>query len=151
MNKIILLSLSSLSALSFSSGVLAQCALGEKTVFSCLTSKNKQIEVCDAGKTLSYSFGKVTAKPEIVLSVMRDQASTTQWQGMGRYMSYSVNIPNGDTNYNVFWGVDRLSDDHAIEAGVNVEVKQKLVATVKCAIDKEIIQNIEDIDLRTAE
>ena len=66
-------------------------------------------------------------------------------------MSYSINIPNGNTNYNVFWAADKLTEEHAIEAGVNVEVNKKLVATVKCVGEKNIIQNIEGIELKRAD
>lgn len=127
----------------------AVCDGGSKTVFSCVTKKGKQIEVCDKGKTLSYSFGKPGKKPEIVVSVPRGHASTTQWNGMGRYISYSVTIPNGDTEYSVFHGFDKIDDK--IEAGVNVSIKGKHAATVYCS-DKNLVHDLEGIDLKpTAE
>lgn len=129
----------------------AKCDKDEQTIFSCLTGKSKLIEVCDAGKTVSYSFGFPNSKPEIVVTVPRNKASTYQWEGIGRYISYSVNIPNGNTVYNVFWAVDKLSDEHAIEAGVNVEINKELVATVQCVGEKNIVQNIEGIELQRAE
>ena len=128
----------------------AKCDKDVKTVFSCQTAKGKVIEVCDAGKTISYSFGLPTSKPEIVVTVPRAQASTSQWEGVGRYMSYSVNIPNGNGVYSVYWAADRMSDKHGIEAGVNVEINKKQVATVKC-IGDNIVQNIEGIQLKRAE
>lgn len=134
----------------FAQNAFAKCEGGSKTVFSCLTTKGKQIEVCDAGETMEYSFGKPKGKPEIVVKIPRSQASTSQWNGMGRYMSYSVDIPNGNTTYNVFWGVDRLTDEHAIEAGVNVLISNKMAATVKCS-GKKIEQDMEGIDLKPTE
>ena len=134
----------------FAQSAYAKCEGGSKTVFSCLTTKGKQIEVCDAGETIEYSFGKPKGKPEIVVKVPRSHASTSQWGGMGRYMSYSVDIPNGKTTYNVFWGVDRLTDEHAIEAGVNVLISNKMAATIKCS-GKNIKQEIEGIDLKPTE
>jgi hypothetical protein len=119
-------------------------------VFSCLTSKGKQIEVCDAGKTIDYSFGKPQGKPEIEVKVARDNASTFQWAGIGSSMSYAVDIPNGKTTYNVFWSADRLSEQHAIEAGVNVLINKELVTTVNCA-SENIINNIEGVDLKPTE
>ncbi|MFZ1343057.1 hypothetical protein [Thiothrix eikelboomii] len=130
---------------------LAACPSGSETLFFCNTQKgNKQLEVCDAGKTISYSFGKKGQKPELAIAVPRSKASTWQWQGIGRYMSYSVNIPNGDYNYNVFWSVDRVTEEHAIEAGVNVEKKGKLLTTLLCQ-DKGLINNLEGVDLKPAE
>ncbi|QFY43032.1 hypothetical protein F6R98_10730 [Candidatus Methylospira mobilis] len=149
MSKMLLLA-SATFGLLFSSTVMADCDSGSKKVFSCLTKSGKLIEVCDSGKSIDYSFGKPNLKPEIVVRSPRSEASTSQWNGVGRYLTYTVNIPNGNTVYGVFWGSDRLSDKHAIEAGVNVEVDGKLVATVNCA-GKNIVQNIEGIDLKAAE
>ena len=128
----------------------AKCGAGTKTLFSCPTKNGKQIELCDAGKTVEYSFGRMQAKPEIIVSVARAQASTSQWAGIGRWMSYAVDIPNGKTVYNVFWGVDRLSDNHDTEAGVNVMVDGKPIATVECT-GKNIVQNMEGVDLKQSE
>lgn len=129
----------------------AACEKGSKTVFSCLAARDKLIQVCDSGKTIDYSFGKRNLPPEIIVRAPRSDASTFQWAGVGRYLSYAVEVPNGNTTYSVFWGADRLTEAHAIEAGVNVEVNKKLVATVKCVGEKHIVQNIEGIDLKPIE
>lgn len=128
--------------------VQAACQSEQQTLFSCMTAKGKLIQLCDQQQTLEYSFGKPSLKPEIVVQVPRSAASTSQWPGVGRWMSYTVEIPNGKTVYSVFWGVDRLSEEHGIEAGVNVEVNGKHAATVKCGEESRIIQNIEGIDLK---
>ncbi len=130
-----------------SSPVLALCAGGSSTVFSCTTAKGKQIEVCDSKKTLEYSFGKSDTKPEIVVRVPRAQASTWQWRGVGRWHSYSVDIPNGNTTYNVFWGQDALSPNAPPEAGVNVLNQDRVVTTVLCE-PNGLVQALEGIDLR---
>ena len=135
----------------FSPSAFASCEHGSKTVFSCFTAKGKHIEVCDDGKVIEYSYGKSSMKPEIVVKIPRDHASTSQWAGIGRYMSYAVDIPNGNTTYSVFWGVDRLTDKHLIEAGVHIAVNKRLAATVKCAGEKNILQHIEGIDLKPTE
>lgn len=129
----------------------AACESVQQTVFSCVTAKGKLIQLCDQQQYLEYSFGKPSEIPEIVVRVPRSTASTTQWNGIGRYMSYSVEIPNGKTVYSVFWGVDRLTEAHGIEAGVNVEVNGKHVATVQCTGEDTIIQNMEGIDLKATE
>lgn len=134
----------------FTSISYAKCESDSKTVFSCLTAKGKQIEVCDTGKIIQYSFGKPQVKPEIVVRIPRDQASTSQWAGIGRNMSYAVDISNGITTYNVFWSVDKLTDESAIDAGVNVIINNKMEATVKCS-GKNIEQKLEGIDLKPTE
>ncbi len=135
-------------AFGFSTAASAACEKGSKTVFSCLAAKGKLIQVCDSGKTIDYSFGKPELSPEIVVRAPRGEAATFQWQGIGRYISYSVVVPNGNTVYSVFWSVDRLSEKQAVEAGVYVEVDKKLVATVKCVDAKSIVQHLEGIDLK---
>lgn len=147
--KMELLVIAAITVLS-SASASAACAGGGKAVFSCLAAKGKVIEICDSGKTIDYSFGKPDA-PEIVIRAPRSEASTSQWKGVGRYLSYSVEIPNGKTVYSVYWGADRLTDEHKVEAGVNVEVNKNRVATVKCVGEKYIVQNIEGIDLKPAE
>lgn len=127
--------------------VQAACSEGDKLLFECLAQQSgKQILLCDAGKTIDYSFGKPNAKPELALSVPRGSASTYQWQGIGRYMSYAVNVPNGEFNYRVFWGVDRLNEAHPEEAGVQVEKDDGLLATVTCNL-KTLEQNLEGVEL----
>lgn len=109
----------------------------------------KQIEVCDAGKTISYSFGKRGKKPELALSVPRHQATTFQWHGIGRHINYSVSIPNGAYTYTVYTSLDKLerNEDKAFEAGVSVEKKQSHLATVICR-DHTVVDDIQGIDLQ---
>ena len=131
----------------FASPVFAMCTSGSTTIFFCTTAKGKQIEVCDSKKTIDYSFGKPDMTPEIVVKAPRAQAATWQWRGVGRWRSYSVDIPNGNTTYNVFWGRDALSPDSPPEAGVNVLNNEQIVTTVLCTT-KGIIQALEGISLR---
>lgn len=141
MNKIAVFMLALLPA-SFS---FAKCANSEKTIFSCLTTKAKQIEVCDAGKTVRYSFGYPNAKPEIVLSQPRDKVLKEHFTGTGCIRS-SIDIPNGNTIYSVY-AVETLRDESCPEAGVEVIVKQKTLATVKCKNPDNITNNIADTEL----
>lgn len=132
----------------FSTQVYAVCE-GSKTLFFCNTQKGKQITVCDSGKTIDYSFGKA-GKPELSVKAPRDQASTFQWAGVGSSISYSVDIPNSKTVYNVYWSADRNDEKHGIDAGVNVFINKELKTTVKCS-EKGLIQNIEGVDLKPSE
>ena len=126
---------------------MAACPSDDRVVFSCVTKKAKLSEVCDLDQQLSYSFGPA-GKPELALRVPRAQASTRQWEGMGRTISYSVDIPNGKTTYSVFWAADRMDENADISAGVEVIINGKSAATVSCNPKKDIVQNIEGIKLR---
>lgn len=125
----------------------AECAPGGKLLFACTTANAKHIELCDYAKTLGYAFGATLDKPEMALRVPREQASTWQWQGVGRDESYAVDVPNGNTTYSVFWSRDRLKENALPEAGVYVLVKQKLTATVKCQ-PESVQSHLQGVDLK---
>ena len=53
-------------------------------LFACRTAQDKVIEVYDMGASIEYVFGP-KEQPELVLNVPREQVSTYQWRGIGRY------------------------------------------------------------------
>lgn len=116
-----------------------------KILLQCTTTNGKQIQLLDQGKTLKYSFGKANT-PELVLNVPRSQVLYHPWGGVGRWISDSIDVPNGDTNYSIFYGVDRLTDAHAVEAGVNVEMPNGKYSQVLCNPKAKIISNLSEID-----
>ena len=124
----------------------AACPAGQTTVFACTTSNGKQVQVCDAGATLGYTFGRPGLRPELTFHVARERASTWQWQGIGRYMNYSVSLPNGKARYTVFSSVDRLADEPEPSLGISVEVQGRHVAQLTCEQEGSI-ENLFDIDL----
>lgn len=140
-----------ISSLAFFSVSHANCDSGSELIFSCTTQKGKVIQVCDSVKTIDYSFGIPSKNPEIALMVKRNLVTTTQWAGVGSWINYSVEIPNANTLYSVFWAANRNSDKHEIEAGVNVIINNKNVATVNCSLEKDITNNIEGINLKPSE
>jgi hypothetical protein len=85
-------------------------------------------------------------KTEISLSVGKSTTTTSQWEGMGYIMSYSINIPNGKTTYSVFQEANQKTEEAS--AGVNVLSGEKILATVKCG--DTYFSNIEGIDLPKA-
>lgn len=136
-------------ALSAASVVQAACGPAAKPVFSCQTQKGgKQIEVCATPAVVHYSFGKPGNPPELALTVKRSQASTYQWEGIGRYMTYAVNIPNGATVYRVFQGMERGgdADGRNDEAGVEVMSEGKTLTRVRCKM-ATVKSFMEGIDL----
>lgn len=114
-------------------------------LFHCTTALGKEIDLYDRGDTIEYSFG-VADQPEIVLNRLREETSTYQWAGVGRSMHYSVDIPNGNTIYSVFWSLDRLSPQQEETGGVTVTIDGSYVATVSCG-SGGIIQNLMGVDL----
>lgn len=126
----------------------AHATCKKTTLFFCKTTNGKQIEVCDSGSTIDYSFGKPN-KPELSIKVPRTQVTTSQWKGIGRYMSYSVDIPSGDVIYNVYSSIDKHTAE--LDGGVSVTTTgAKYLATVKCSV-KSMVSNLEGVDLKEAE
>ena len=132
-------------ALSHSTSVEAMCK--SKVIFSCTTTNGKTAEVCDSGKSIEYSFGKKGAATEIALAIPRAAASTYQWGGIGRSMLYSVQIPVGNTMYEVFRSADKISQE--VTSGINVVIDGKPAGTLTCK-PETVIDNIEGVTLRPA-
>lgn len=139
------------AALLISSNAWAECGSARDTWFSCMTKKGKLIELCNEKTKIRYTFGFPNRPPEISLSVAKDGASTSQPDGNGRWWSYAVDIPNGSTIYSVFWGYDRITENHDVEAGVHVTLPNGKSTTVYCASNSEITNNLEDVDLKPTE
>ncbi len=136
--------------LAVSGSAHAACASKSKTIFSCATTNGKYVEVCDAGSTIGYSFGKKGATPELALKIPRDEVTTAQWNGIGRYIYYAVNIRNGDALYSVYSSTDKNSKRQETEWGINVEVSGNQAATIKCS-PKSVVDNMEGVELREQE
>jgi hypothetical protein len=120
-----------------------------KLLFSCDTENGKQILLYDSGQTIDYSFGRPNQTPELALNVLRSEASTWQWAGVGRAITYSIEVPNGNVLYTVFWNFDRLAENRREEAGVNVSIDQKLTTTVNCS--SNIVNQMQGVDLKPIE
>jgi hypothetical protein len=134
-----------LGAIGWSDLVLA-CSHPAAQIFYCQTVTGRQVEVCDQGSHLEYRFGRALERPELALRVPRGMTSTWQWPGIGRYMSYRVTIPNGQTHYTVFFAVDRLSTSQTVEAGIDVSRNEEILATIAC-VPETLQQRLEGIDL----
>ena len=126
----------------------ADCGKTQTTVFKCETAKGKQIQVCDDSKSIEYSFGKASGKPEIVLNVPRAKVTTRQWDGWGTSEWYEIYIPNGKTTYAVYEAIHKSSQ--SAESGVKVIVNDKEVATVRCGQSGAIVSELQGINLKPA-
>lgn len=132
----------------------AVCPANSETLFACTAKKTgKLIEVCATATTIQYSLGRPKIKSELALSVPKSQVSTYQWEGIGRVMAYSINIPNGDVEYRVYSGAEKASEEHPdglAFAGVHVVKKGRQIADVACA-DNTVKSALEGLTLRRAE
>lgn len=100
------------------------CTNAERRIFSCTTTNQKEVTLCDSGSALRYIFARRTGKSEMNLSVPHSMVSVARTSSMG-----TVRIPTGDTAYSIF---DRVGESGAREAGVDVEINGRHAATVQC-------------------
>ena len=128
--------------------VLAACAKGATTVFSCLASRGQRIEVCDTGRHLTYSYGVPGRKAEVFVRAARERASTRQGRVDGSRRTFSVQVPGGTTVYDVFWGVNVVDGRREEAGGVTLVVEGREEASLFCAAGKPIVQQMEGIRLR---
>lgn len=85
--------------------------------------------------------------------ITRDQASTTQWNGFGSSHTSSVEIPVGDTMYEVYSGVEEDgSGDNAmmVPSGGATGTTGSKKTSYTCT-DNSIESYIEGIDLKSAQ
>jgi hypothetical protein len=108
------------AALLFSSSVYASCEGKDKLLFACLTEKGKQIEVCNFGQTIRYSYGRPKTKPEIVVIVPREKVAGSSCSTCGRYLTNSVTIPSENAFFQATWSADTLQESDKLEGGVQV-------------------------------
>lgn len=107
----------------------ANCEGNDKVLFTCLTAKGKQIELCNFGQTIQYSYGRPNAKPEIVVRVPREKVHGISSSG-GRSTTNAVAIPNGNTIYLVTWSTDNLSGE--LRGGVEVVIIKDKSIFISC-------------------
>ena len=97
---------------------------------------------------VSYSFGLVGQKADLAISVPKSSVSGYRWDGFGRYMNNSINVPNGATEYRAYRSVER-DPNGTVAAGVHVVLNGKQVADVKCDMATED-SDLENTDVSKA-
>ncbi|NJM83912.1 MAG: hypothetical protein HC844_16995 [Tabrizicola sp.] len=112
--------------------VVFDCDMGAKTV-----------EVCLSATTLTYEFGP-PGKPELTLSAPVQDAQYTPWPGIGSSIWETVMFLNDGVAYEVWYSVDRNTDEHAFTAGITVSQNEATIATLSCT-PGTIVQNLSAI------
>ncbi len=138
-----------LSAIAASMLLTAQAASAE-TIFECTTKNGKVIKLTETADTVRYSFGKPN-RPELVLDSDIVSAVYSPYQGVGRYMNYSVQVQNDDargaTTYTVFTSADKNSD--ATKAGVLVNTSDNKEVEILCHPNKIRVNRLETMESTT--
>lgn len=136
MNKILLFSCLGLLG-------LTQIAHAE-TIFSCKTGNNKRIEVQKVNKNLyEYKFGRAS-KNELTIRNKKSEllGRSEKWQGIGRAHRANMKFQNGEYIYSVWVNFDD-SMQYNTDSGVDIELRGKLIAQIKCT-PKTVQKNFND-------
>ena len=106
------------------------------------------MEVCVSPSMVSYSFGLVGQKADLAISVPKASASGFRWDGITRFMTNSINIANGTTEYRIYHSLER-DPNGTDSSGVHVVVNGKRVADVAC--DHPTTKSeLADVDVKAA-
>jgi hypothetical protein len=111
-------------------------------VFSCTTTRDKLIEVCDIGDSFEYSFGKVG---KVEKSIKQSKQSTKINPISGGYGCGSIEFPSGNTLYSINSCADKYGKQ---SGGIEVRVNGKRVADIECDEKKEITDNMTDYEAK---
>lgn len=98
-----------LTALALATPAFAQ------TIFECTTTNGKVLKLTETKDNVGYSFGKVN-RPELAFKIGKENAIYRAYNGIGRYMDYSVEVQNHDAVYQVFTSADKHSQK--VKSGV---------------------------------
>lgn len=111
---------------------LADCA-GSETLFSC-TFKNgkKSVALCLGSGRVSYSFGPAGGQPELALSHDLTEVGYYPWQGIGRYITETIVIPNSGYSYEINYAIDRNELDVPTWGSLNVYKGADQLAALEC-------------------
>ncbi len=126
-------------------GALLATSAHAQTIFECTTTNGKVLKLSETADEVSYSFGKPN-RPELVFSSDIVSAVYRPYQGVGRYMNYTVQVQNKDAIYEVFTSADKQSDQ--TKAGVLV-ITGKKETEILCHPNKIRINRLETMESTT--
>jgi len=111
----------------------AQCADNERSVLECTFKKGKKtVSVCISGDSIFYEYGKTGAKPDLRLVENIRDVDHLPWPGIGRSIWNETTFYNAEYSYSIYMSMDRMSDEHPIDAGIVVAKAGKELARLEC-------------------
>lgn len=126
------------------------CGPGEQQAFTCTTNNNKVVEVCNAGKDATYSFGRAGTKPALFLKTPKtklryaDSANPVAGQS-GRAFEQTLQFLNANTSYTISLGGNSSS---SASASVEVASGGRHLASVACR-DGTVRNNLDVLGMDT--
>ncbi|HKY92077.1 MAG TPA: hypothetical protein VJM11_13605 [Nevskiaceae bacterium] len=107
----------------------AACDAG-RLVFSCATARGNEIELCEDGPSVRYSFGEPGLAPQLAITLPRTEVQRAPLRELGKVESYALRIPYREATHILYWSLDDAGAQP--EAGVQVFVEDRLRATMHC-------------------
>lgn len=129
-----------LAIFSVSAFAASQCDDNKTIYYGMNTKHTKEVQVCDLGDKISYQFGPVGNKPEIMLVKNKSDATKSVLHGSD-YREEMLYIPNGEFTYAV--GYTYSGDNNLDEYTINF-FKGNTQATMPKStikIDKDTVYN----------
>ena len=105
--------------------------------FKCSIDNNKYIALYSDKKTITYTLGKTKEKPEIVVKKDRKEVNFDLENPDGGGLSNSIEIKNGDYNYQLISVIDNLSEEHGSTTLLNIISKGRILKTIYCIPNSE--------------
>ena len=102
----------------------------DRLVLSCATALGNQVELCDEGSTVRYSFGEPGLAPQLVITMPKSEVQRAPLRELGKIESYALRIPYREATHVLYWSLDDAGDEP--DAGVRVLVEDRLRATMHC-------------------
>ena len=122
----------------------AACPATAKTVFSCSTTNNKVVDICELGQNLLYSFGRPNSRPELQFNIAKSRAYMYLWDGSTSSEYNELYLPRGNTIYQAYQADHR--NHGGTEHGLNVLINNKPVANIRCRANT-VIENFQQLEL----
>lgn len=130
----------------------------DNIVFKCKTKDNKILSITEDKNNIYYSYGQQNKPPDVYFSNSKKEASTTQWDGTGNSIDYSIDMDNKNIGYTIYSSANKANDDDNGEASVSAgaliggDNNSKEDRRIECDMKSDLyINEIEGIDLPASE
>lgn len=117
------------AALGCSGAAGAACDEGG-LVFSCATALGNEIQLCQDGNSIRYTFGEPGLAPQLAITMPKAEVQKAPLRELGKVESYALRIPFREATHVLYWSLDDAGDEP--EAGIRVFVDDRLRATMQC-------------------
>lgn len=103
----------------------------ELMLFCQIENKDERLEVSVDAQNLIYSYGPA-GQSDLFLVQPYHPSALRPWGGVGSAIFESVVFENQEYEYEVYTGIDRMSDAHELFAGVSVYKSGEELVNLPC-------------------